>query len=224
MLKFYYNHRSPMARRVWRTLLEKEIAFEPMIMKLNGDQLQHEFLEINPFHHIPVIVDHGFRVVESLAIMDYLEAKYTTPALLPKDAESLAKVRMVQMVTTNELLPKMIVLMFEKEDSVKYSQANEHIDKVLRFLSECLGNGAYYAGEQFTLADIVAGTDLSLLLKLGINLSNYPNLQDWFARLMQREVWQQTELSKEDFARFKEVFIKLRQRKLNQETKANAHQ
>lgn len=224
MLKFYYNHRSPMARRVWRTLLEKEIIFEPIIMKLNGDQLQPDFLEINPFHHIPVIVDNGFRVVESLAIMDYLEAKYPTPALLPKDAESLAKVRMVQMVITNELLPKIIILMFEKKDSAKYTQANEHIDKVLGFLSGCLGNGAYYAGEQFTLADIVAGTDLSLLLKLGISLSNYPNLQDWFERLMQREVWQQTELSVEDFERFKEVFIKLRQRKLNQETKVNVHQ
>jgi glutathione S-transferase len=213
-----------MARRVWRTLLEKEIIFEPVIMKLNGDQLQPEFLEINPFHHIPVIVDNGFRVVESLAIMDYLEAKYPTPALLPKEAEALAKVRMVQMVTTNELLPKMIPLMFEEKDSVNYLQANEHIDKVLGFLSECLGNGSYYAGEHFSLADIVAGTDLSLLLKLGISLSNYPNLQDWFERLMQREVWQQTELSVEDFERFKEVFIKLRQRKLNQKTKANVHQ
>lgn len=224
MLKFYYNHRSPMSRRVWRTLLEKEITFEPIIMRLNGDQFQPEFLEMNPFHHIPVIQDNGFRVVESLAIMDYLEAKYPTPALLPKDAESLAKVRMVQMVTTHELLPKMIALILEKENSAAFLEAKEHIDKVLKFLSDCLGNGSYYAGEQFTLADIVAGTDLSLLPKLGISFSNYPNIQSWFERLMERQVWQQTELSVEDFERFKQVFIKLRTRKLNQENQADEHQ
>ncbi|MBD2504281.1 glutathione S-transferase family protein [Anabaena azotica] len=224
MLKFYYNPRSPMARRVWRTLLEKGIQFEPVLMKLNGDQLQPEFLEINPFHHIPVILDDGFRVVESLAILDYLEAKYPIPALLPTDAESLAKVRMVQMVTTHELLPKMIPLLFETKDSPKFLQANEHIDKGLKFLSECLGNGYYYAGKQFTLADIVAGTDLSLLPKIGISFSNYPNLQSWFERLMEREVWQQTELSVEDFERFKQVLLKMRNRKLNQENKANEHQ
>jgi len=72
-----------------------------------------------------------------------------------------------------------------------------------------------------TLADIVAGTDLSLLPKLGISFSNYPNLQDWFERLMTRKLWQQTEISVEDFEKFKRVFIKLRQRQLNQEHKAN---
>ncbi len=99
MLTFYYNPLWPNARRVWLTLLEKGIQFEPILLNLNGDQLQPEYQEINPFHHIPVIVDDGFRVVESLAILDYLEAKYPTPAMLPTEAKALATVRMVQMVT-----------------------------------------------------------------------------------------------------------------------------
>jgi glutathione S-transferase len=215
MLKFYYNHRSPMARRVWRTLLEKSIPFEPVVLNLNGDQFHPEFLEINPFNHVPVIVDNGFRVVESLAILDYLEAKYPLPALLPKEPENLAKVRMVQMVATNELLPKMVSLLLASEDSAKVIQIHEHIDKVLKFLAECLGNSTYFAGEQLSLADIVAGTDLSLLPKLGITFNNYPQLQDWFDRLMQRESWQKTALSDEDYERFKGVFLKLHRRKLN---------
>ncbi len=221
MLKFYYNPRSPMARRVWRTLLEKEILFEPVLLNLNGDQLQSDFLAINPFHHVPAIVDQGFRVVESLAILDYLEVKYTTHALLPTEAEALAIVRMVQMTVTNELLPKAISLMFETEDSPKFLQAKEHIDKVLKFLTECLGSSPYFASKQLTLADIVAGTDMSLLSKLGFSFNNYPKLKDWFERLMQREVWQRTELSQEDFEKFKRVLRILRRRKLNQENKVN---
>ncbi len=223
MLKFYYNPRSPMARRVWRTLLEKEISFEPVLLKLNGDQLQSEFLTINPFHHVPAIVDQGFRVIESLAILDYLEAKYPKPALLPTEAEALAVVRMVQMTVTNELFPKTIYLMFETEDSLKTLQAKEHIDKVLVFLTECLGNSPYFASEQLTLADILAGTDMSLLSKLGFSFSNYPKLKDWFERLIQRKIWQQTELSQEDFEKFKRVLRMLHRRKLRQENQINDH-
>lgn len=215
MLKFYYNPRSPMARRVWRTLLEKEIPFEPILLSLDGDQLQPEFLTINPFHHVPVIVDDGLRVIESLAILDYLETKYPSPALLPREAQTLATVRMVQMVTTNELLPKVISLIYESEDSPKFLQAKEHIDKILKFLTECLGNSSYFGSEQLTLADIVAGTDMSFLPKLGVKLSHYPKLNDWFERLMQREAWQKTELSTEDFEKFKRVLVKLRRREMS---------
>lgn len=220
MLKFYYNPRSPMARRVWRTLLEKEIAFEPILLSLDGDQLQPEFLTINPFHHVPVIVDDGLRVIESLAILDYLETKYPLPVLLPREAQALATVKMVQMVTSNELLPKVISLIYESEESPKFLQAKEHIDKVLEFLTECLGNSSYFGGEQLTLADIVAGTDMSFLPMLGVKLSHYPKLNDWFERLMQREAWQKTELSTEDFEKFKRVLVKLRRREMSRGNKA----
>ncbi|MEO0970244.1 MAG: glutathione S-transferase family protein, partial [Cyanobacteria bacterium J06639_18] len=67
MLKFYYNPLSPMSRRVWRGLLEKEIPFEPILIELNGDHLQADYLAINPFHHVPVIIDDGLRILESIA-------------------------------------------------------------------------------------------------------------------------------------------------------------
>jgi glutathione S-transferase len=213
MLKFYYNTRSPMARRVWRFLLEKDIAFEAISMNLNGDQMQPEYLQMNPFHHIPVIVDGDFRVIESLAILDYLEAKYPTPALLPTDIKTLGTVRMVQMVSTNELLPKVISLIFNSEDSEKYVQAKDNLAVVLQFFDTTLGNDDYFGGEQLSLADIVVGTDISLLPKIGFTLKDYPQLYNWFERLMQRKVWQQTELSTEDYEQFKRVLNILRQRK-----------
>lgn len=89
------------------TLLEKDIPFELVLLELDGDQFQPEFLALNPFHHVPVLVDDGFRVIETLAILDYLEAKYPTPKLLPTEAQALATVRMVEMVVVNELIPAM---------------------------------------------------------------------------------------------------------------------
>lgn len=107
MLKLYHHPLSTNSRRVWMTLLEKGIPFELVLLELDGDQFQPEFLALNPFHHVPVLVDDGFRVIETLAILGYLEAKYPTPKLLPTEAQALATVRMVEMVVVNELIPAM---------------------------------------------------------------------------------------------------------------------
>lgn len=218
MLKFYYNPLSPNARRVWLTLLEKGIDFQPVLLNLDGDQLHAEFSAINPFHHIPVVVDDGLRIVESLAIMDYLETKYPTPTLLPQSAQAIATVRMVQMLTANELFPQVISLMCEAEDSAQFLQAKQQTDKVLEFLTELLGESPYFGSQQLTLGDIVAGTAIPLLPKLGITLDDYPNLNNWCQRLLQREVWQKTQLSTADFEAFKRrvrVLVKLRKRNLS---------
>src|SRR5690242_9564994 len=105
MLTLYHEPISPNSRRVWITLLEKGLEFELVQVKLDGEQFKPDFLAMNPFHHIPILVDDGFKIVEYLAILDYLEAKYPTPAMLPNDAKDLAIVRMVQLITVNELLP-----------------------------------------------------------------------------------------------------------------------
>ena len=62
-------------------LLERQIAFEPIALNLDGDHFAADFLTINPFHRIPVLVDEDLTVVESRAILDDREAKYPTPAL-----------------------------------------------------------------------------------------------------------------------------------------------
>ncbi|HYW18936.1 MAG TPA: glutathione S-transferase family protein [Nodularia sp. (in: cyanobacteria)] len=216
MLQFYYNHLSPIAHRVWLALLEKGIPFESVMLKLDDDQFQPEFLEINPFHHIPVIVDDGFPVLESLAILDYLESKYPTPPLLPTEPQALARVRMVQMVAINELFPKMISLIYESQNSPKFTEAKQHVDKILKFFTETLGDYRnFFGGEQLSLADIVAGTMVPILPNLGIPLSDYPKLNHWSEQLTQRPAWEKTALSVEEFEDFKrrvKVLVKLRQR------------
>lgn len=208
-----------MARRVWRGLLEKQIEFEPIVVNLNGDQMAPEYLELNPFHHVPVIVDDGFRVIESLAILDYLEAKYPAPALIPNEPQQRATVKMVQLVSSNELLPKAISFIFKEPDSPIYIQAKQHIHTVFQFFTTTLGENLYFGGDTLSLADIVAGTDISLLAKSGFNLSEYPKLNNWYERLTQREAWIHTELSTEEFEQFKRVFLIIQIRKIRQASK-----
>ncbi|MBD2576255.1 glutathione S-transferase family protein [Oscillatoria sp. FACHB-1406] len=196
MLTFYYNPISTNARRVWVALLEKKLQFQPILVNFEGDGLGDEFLEINPFKRIPVLVDNGLRVFESLAILDYLEAKYPTPALMPIAPEEVAISRMVQMIAVNELQPATLILMQPlvglEIDSQKEKAARERIDLTLQFYESLLDRGSYFTGSEISLADIVAGTLVGSLSFMGFSFDAYPNLMAWTERLAARESWQQT--------------------------------
>lgn len=203
MLTLYHLPASANSRRVWIALLEKAIPSRQVLLKLDGDQFKPDFLELNPFHHVPVLVDDGFKVVESLAILDYLEAKYPTPPLMPKDGKAIAIARMVQMVTLNELLSPMIWLTGEvlgviTKESDKLEKARQQVFTVLTFFENLLNDSPYFGSDYLTLADITAGTMLPQLPSLGVPLDNYPKLTAWSERLMARDSWQKTQPSPEE--------------------------
>ena len=210
MIQFYYNPLSPLARRVWIALLEKQIAFSPIVVNLQeGEQFKSDFLKINPFHHVPVIIDDGLRVLESMAILDYLECKYRDRPLLTQDPEQLAKVRMAQMVVNNELSSLVIPLIAAPADSPKLAGTKRKIARILNFLSELLGEDAYFGGANLSIGDIVAGNAIILCGKLGFDLSQINSIDLWCDRLMQREVWQKTQPNDEQVNVFKQTVLKL---------------
>lgn len=214
MLKFYSHPISPLSRRVWIALLEKEVPFTPMIVNLGEkEQFKPDFLAINPFHHVPVIIDDGLRVLESLAILDYLESKYPQNPLLPSDPSQLARVRMAQMVTNNELSSLVIPLISETEDSPQLEKAKRKIKRILDFLAELLAEDAYFGGQSLSLGDIVAGNAVILVAKLGFDLSQMQKIDAWRDRLMQREAWQQAQPNNKQVEIFKQTVQKLLQLK-----------
>lgn len=196
MLKFYYAQLSVNARRVWIALLEKQIPFEPILLHLDGDQCSAEFTAINPLQRVPVVMEDGVRIVESLAILDYLEAKYPVPALLPKESDTLVITRMVSMISLTELQPATLPLTkalvgLTVEPEV-LEMAKQRIITVLQFFEELIGDSPYLSGSTFTLADIVAGTLIPSVAMFGIASDPYPKLGAWLENLSQRESFQQT--------------------------------
>jgi glutathione S-transferase len=218
MIKLYHIPLSFNSRRVWVALLEKQLEFEAIEMKLDGDQFAPDFLALNPFHHIPVLVDNGFRVLESLAILDYLDAKYHHNSLLPTNPESLAIVKMVNMVTVNELVPAMNPLSAKAlgmrevgEEEVKKSR--EKINLTLTFFQDLLGDKPYFGGENISVAECVFGTVASLFPLIQVSLDNYPSLNSWLTNLSQRESFMQTAPTQEMIDAFRAKMKAAMQRK-----------
>jgi len=201
-LKLYYHPISANSRRVWIMLLEKTLPFELVRLNLDGDQFEGEFLVLNPFHQVPVLVDDGFKVIESLAILDYLEAKYPTPTMLPTAPQALAIARMVQQVTLNALKTALTPLTYQMIGAATYEPqqldaARQDLDTALGFLEQALGDRPYFGGDTLTLADITASPSVLTCHHLDVSLHPYPNLQAWCDRLSQRPAWQMTEPSAE---------------------------
>ncbi|NES84052.1 MAG: glutathione S-transferase family protein [Moorea sp. SIO2B7] len=215
MLTFYYHPLSPIARRVWLALLEKKISFQPVLVDLRKEQYQSEFLALNPFHHVPVIVDNDLKLIESLAILDYLEYQYPSPSLSPQSARELGRMKMIQMVTTNELIPK-LPLVANAAVKPLTSEVIEQINTVFQFLSNELDDHSYFGGDTLNLADIVTGATIPLFCRLGISLESYSNLESWHQRIIIREAWQKTEPNEEDlknWQRWIQLIIKRHQRR-----------
>lgn len=217
MLKFYYSRLSINARRVWVTLLEKNIEFEPVLLKLDGDQFQPDFLKLNPFHHIPVLVDEDFSIFESLAILDYLEAKYPNPSFVSTDARNIAKSRMIELVTVNELPPASIVLMKEMlevaVEKPKIERAKKSMAIALQYFEDNLQNRLYFLENRLTYADIVAGTAVAAIPNLGISLEPYPRVCTWVENLNQRPSWQHTIPSSAEIERSKAIMKAILQKR-----------
>jgi glutathione S-transferase len=183
-------------------MLEKGLEFELIELKLDGEQFKPDFLAINPFHHVPTLVDDNFKVIESLAILNYLEAKYPTPPMLPSNPQDLAIVNMVELVAVNELLPAMmpltsVIFGFPIKDPEKIEQAKQKVATVLKFFENLLDDRPFFGSENITLAETVAGSIIPWLKGCGISLTDYPKLNTWCDRLMARPAWQKTEATPE---------------------------
>src|SRR6266849_4779750 len=75
-LTFYYGSGSPFAWRVWFALEHKGIAYAMTTLSFDkGEHKRPDFLALNPRGRVPVIVDDGFALYESAAIVEYLEEK-----------------------------------------------------------------------------------------------------------------------------------------------------
>ena len=164
------------------------------------------------------LADGDFHLIEALAILNYLEAKYPAPVLLPEDAKARAIARMVKMVTLNELSPAMSHLVGQTfggvADAQQFEKAQQQVGTVLRFFEGLLGDKIFFcSSDGISLADVVAGVSVPGLPSLSLALDGYPKLQAWCDRLNSRDYWQQTQASRELVEAFKarmKQFMKVR--------------
>jgi len=95
-MKLYSFWRSSASYRVRIALNLKGMKYEYLPVNLTrdgGEQNAPAYRELNPQGRVPLLVDGDFRIAQSMAILDYLEAVKPQPALQP--AEPRLRARML---------------------------------------------------------------------------------------------------------------------------------
>ena len=99
MLRLYDHPFSPYAQKVKIALREKGQAFEaPLPQGIGVGGALGEFVAANPRAEVPALIDGDVSVFDSTIILEYIEDKWPTPALLPKSPAERARVRMIEEV------------------------------------------------------------------------------------------------------------------------------
>jgi len=95
-----YDHPlSPYGQKVKIALLEKGVAFDaPLPDNIGSGSTGGDFAAASPRGEVPALIDGDVAVFDSTVILEYIEDRWPTPALLPSSPAERARVRMLEEV------------------------------------------------------------------------------------------------------------------------------
>jgi glutathione S-transferase len=159
MIKLYDFKSSPNCQRVKVVLAEKNLPYETVPIDLRAhEQKTPEYLKMNPYGKVPVLVDDSTVLYESCIINEYLNEKYPTPPLMPADFGKRAKARiLVDFGLAHTEAPyqklRMEAMKDPKEQNKEVMEAAKaDLKKLLQRFESELESQPYLAGD-FSLLD-----------------------------------------------------------------------
>lgn len=202
---FYDCSTAPSPKRARMFIAEKGLDIETRDISIaKGEQLSPEFLAINPFATVPVLVtDDGTTLTENSGIAAYLEAAFPDKPLLGRTPEETGLVWMWNSICelqgglpVAEALrnsnPHMAGRALTGKRNVEQIPALAErglarIDDFYALLENRLNESEWIATDHFTMADITAFVFVSFtrVVKKSIPEDNAATL-DWFGRIKSR--------------------------------------
>jgi len=194
-IKLYDFGPSPNCQRVEIALHEKGLSYEIEPIDLRKrEQKKPEFLKLNPYGKVPVIVDGQRVLFESCIINEYLDEQYPTPPLMPKDPYKRARIRVLIDYGLNYIHSQYWAIRGElyvkKEEGERdwklIEETTQQLRELLQYLENALGDKAYFMGE-FTLLDIALVPRFLRMESFGVlPATSIPRLGTWLQRMKER--------------------------------------
>ncbi|XP_075650210.1 glutathione S-transferase zeta class-like isoform X2 [Castanea sativa] len=169
-LKLYSFWWSTCSFRVRIALNFKGLKYEyKSVNLLKGEQLNPEFIKLNPSGNVPVLVDGDTVVADSLAILMYLEDKYPHHyPLLPQDIHKRA-------INYQKCIDEKI----SSDPDVKLAWAQHYIKKGFVALERLLKDyaGRFATGDEVYLADLFLAPQIHAAVKrFNVDMTQFPLL------------------------------------------------
>ena len=179
--------------RVRVALNLKGVPRQERIVNLDaGEQRGDAYLKINPLGAIPALIDreggaNSSPLTQSLAILEFLDESYPTPALLPADPHGRARVRSIAAMLASDTHPlitprvKKYLAAEAKFDDAAWRAWQIHwFTTGLRAVEQRLAcdaaTGTYCHGESVTLADICLASIIVVMRVFKIEVADTPTV------------------------------------------------
>ncbi|WP_310474373.1 glutathione S-transferase N-terminal domain-containing protein [Sandarakinorhabdus sp.] len=180
---------TPDGYKVSIALEELGLAYQVRTLDLaKGEQKQADFLKLNPNGKVPALIDDGFAVMESGAIMVWLAEK--SGQLLPAEPRARSEVLQWLMLQVGGLGPMMgQANLFghfwpEKLPAVQTRYLGE-VKRLFAILDARLETRDYLAGD-YSIADIAHFCWVRTAGWTGVDIAHFPHLSRWIERIAAR--------------------------------------
>lgn len=213
-MKLHMHPASITSRPVRLFIAEKGLKVEPVIVDLfTGAHHQEPFASFNPNRLVPVLEDGDLKLTESSAILKYLAEKHDLPEY-PKGLKERAKVNeIMDWFNSNfyrdwgyNLCYPQLFPHHRRQTDEAHRMTLEWGLKNSRFWLQVLNDywlghgGKWLAGDKITVADYFAGSIVALGEMIGFELSNYPSVAAWLARVKGMTHWAEVSEALDGFA------------------------
>jgi maleylacetoacetate isomerase len=186
-MKLYSYYRSSAAYRVRIALNLKGLAYEITsvhLIKDGGHNRRPEFRAVNPQMRVPALqAPNGDMLIQSLAIIDYLDETHPNPPLLPTDPIARARTRGLAQIIACDIHPlnntsalRYLKHQMHQEQSAIDAWYHHWVIAGFEAYEALLGTGPYSCGNNVTLADICLVPQVNNARRLKVPLDNFPKI------------------------------------------------
>lgn len=180
-------HFPPSAPSRAALLAIRNIGLDAEIREVNlfqKEQLNADFVKVNPQHTVPTLDDNGFVLWESRAIAQYL-AESKASDLYPKDIQQRAIVNQRLYFDLGTLYTRIRAIcypvLFLGETTVPEDKRTQ-LAQALEWLNGFLEGHDWVAGNNLTIADLSILSSVSSIIHVGADVSEYKNISAWYER------------------------------------------
>ncbi len=188
-----YTWPTPNGHKVHIMLEEVGLPYNIIAIDIGaGDQFDPEFLKISPNNKMPAMVDRegpdgeSYALFESGAILLYLAEK--TGRFMPADMVARYRVvqwLMFQMGTVGPMLGQAHHFRNYAPEPLDYAidRYTNEARRIYNIIDKRLGESAYLAGEDYTIADMATFPWVRIWPRQGIEGESLPNFQRWLGEI-----------------------------------------
>lgn len=202
-MHLYYSPVSSNSRRVLLAAAHLGIDLDLVDIDLLDPEDRRRLQEVNPNGKVPVLVDDGFVLSESCAIMQYLADGKPGQTLYPTEPLARADVNRwmfwgcqhftqpIGQIAWENVWKKMVS--GEDADLSVLAHGARNLARAATVLDRHVADRTWLVGEGVTLADYAVAAPLIVSERARLPLGDYPQLLAWYARVQALPAWRDSQ-------------------------------